>query len=95
MQIVGATPVFIRSPFVKNNLLSGIIAAIIACILLGGMLEFIGRTQLPELHKYISTEHAIWVGLALIATGIIVCVTSAYIATNRYLHKDYDELFLS
>lgn len=95
MQLVGATPGFIRRPFVKNNLLSGVIAALIACVLLGGLLEFTGRTQLPELHKYISDEHAIWVGLALIATGIIVCVASAYIATNRYLHKDYDELFLS
>lgn len=95
MQLVGATPGFIRRPFVKNNFLSGLIAALIACTLLGGLLEFVGRTQLPDLHKYISTEYALCVDLALIATGIVVCVTSAYIATNRYLHKNYDELFLS
>ncbi len=95
MQLVGATPGFIRRPFVVNNMLSGLIAALIACLLLGGALEFVVSTQMPDLANYISWKEALPVGVGLIAVGIGICVLSALIATNRYLRKDYDELFLS
>ena len=95
MQLVGATPGFIRRPFMQNMMLSGLIAAVIACIILGGGLEFIETTQMPDLVNYISWREAAPVGLLLVLVGVGVCELSAVIATNRYLRKDYDELFLS
>lgn len=95
MQLVGATPGFIRRPFMINNMLSGLIAAAFACILLGGGLKFVETTQLPALASYISWGDAALVGLCLIIVGMAVCVVSARLATNKYLRKNYDELFLS
>lgn len=95
MQLVGATAAFIRRPFVINNLLSGLFAAVLACILLGGALQFVASTQMPDIALYISWGEAALTGVGLIAAGISICVISACIATNKYLHKSYDELFLS
>jgi len=95
MQLVGATAAFIRKPFVINNLLSGLLAAVLACTLLGGALQFVASTQMPDIALYISWGEAALTGVGLIAAGISICVISACIATNKYLHKSYDELFLS
>jgi len=95
MQLVGATPGFIRRPFVINNLLSGLIAAVAACTILGGGLQFLIHSQMPDIAAYISWTEAALVGVVLLAAGMAICVVSALIATNRYLRKNYDELFLS
>lgn len=93
MQLVGATPGFIRSPFLIGNLWSGILAGIIASAILGGFVGFVRETQMPELSNYLSTLETTIVCIGLVIIGGLICTISAMIATNRYLHKDYDELF--
>lgn len=95
MQLVGATPGFIRRPFVVNNLLSGLIAAGLACAILWCTIELAIRPQMPDAGNYISVTEMLAISLGLIAMGALVCVVSAVIATNRYLRKSYDELFLA
>lgn len=93
MQLVGATPGFIRRPFVLSNLGAGMVAGLIAAALLGGFIGFIRETQVPELEHYLNTTQTLGVCVALMVAGGLLCAGSALIATNRYLHKDYDELF--
>lgn len=95
MQLVGATPGFIRRPFVNNTLLSGFIAAMIACTILITGLKVVETTQMPDLANYLSWQEIVPMGLLLTLFGMLVCGVSAVIATNRYLRKNYDELFLS
>lgn len=93
MQLVGATPGFIRRPFIRDNLLAGLISGLCASALLAGVLTFVQQTQMPEIVRYLSwTETGLVMG-ALTLLGMALCSLSALIATNRYLHKDYDELF--
>ncbi len=93
MQLVGATNGFIRRPIVGNNLLSGVISGALASGALAGVLA-----GAPEM-GFGSLDHIVpwWqfgiVAVGLIAIGAIICSIAAIGATNRYLRKDYDELF--
>lgn len=93
MQLVGASNGFIRRPFVNNNLLSGVISAAIASLLLSGAIFFVTRTEYPELASYIDWEIAAIIFAGLFVIGMLMCGISACIATSRYLRKDYDDLF--
>lgn len=93
MQLVGATPSFIRRPFICSNMWAGIISGIIASALLAGTDFFIKSTQMPQLAACIPTSETATVCCLLIVAGAALCALSALIATNRYLHKDYDDLF--
>ncbi len=93
MQLVGATGGFIRRPIVGNNLLSGVIAGLVASAILA-----VAMVGAPELgFGYIEDLVPWWqygcVAAALVAIGAVICSIAAVIATNRYLRKDYDELF--
>lgn len=93
MQLVGATRGFICRPFVLRNLGAGVVAGVLASAILGGFIGFIRKTQMPELNNYLSTAETIGVCAGLVIAGGLLCALSAFIATTRYLHKDYDELF--
>ena len=93
MQLVGATNGFIRSPIVWRNCSGGIISGIIASALLGGALMLApqaGFTQMGALVGW--TQFGITAAL-LVVLGGAICALTASIATTRYLHKDYSELF--
>lgn len=93
MQLVGATPGFIRRPFIVSNAGAGVLAGTMASAILCGVVTFVRQTQVPELDKYLSlTETALTCAGTVVAGGAL-CALAALIATNRYLHKDYDELF--
>lgn len=92
MKLVGATGAFIRRPFIIANIIQGVVAALIASALLGGLIVWAqGFDQglasvLP------------WGAIAIVMTGmvicgIIICALAAVLATNRYLRGTYDEMF--
>lgn len=93
MQLVGATNGFIRSPFVKNNLLSGVIAAALASLILGATIFFVSRSEMPDILRYIDWPAIGIIFAGLFAAGMLMCGLAAWIATNRYLRKEYDDLF--
>lgn len=90
MQLVGATKNFIRKPFILLAMLHGLIASIIAVILLMGLL-FYAQREMPEiiiLRNY--TEFGI-VLLVLVAIGIFITAFSTSFAVSKYLRlKTYD-----
>lgn len=90
MQLVGATKGFIRKPFVFVAMLHGLIASIIAVIILLGLLYY-AQKEIPEiviLRSY--TEFGI-VLLALLGVGIVITALSTSFAVGRYLRlKIYD-----
>lgn len=93
MQLVGARPGFIRRPFIQNNLLSGLLAGIAASALLAVALAAASRSGIMA-----SVTTVSWVEYGIIAAGLIVigaliCGIAAWIATSRYLRKNYDQLF--
>ena len=92
MKLVGARRGFIRRPFVRMGITAGLCGAIIASAILCG-----ARAYLP----YADTDVAAMIGwndvalicAALAVCGMAVCGLAAAWSANRYLNKNYDQLF--
>lgn len=92
MKLVGATAGFIRRPFIINNIIHGIIAAIIAIILLSGLLYYIQSID-SSITTAINWTAASYVYICLTIFGIVICALAALMATNKYLRINYDDMF--
>ena len=92
MKLVGATRGFIRRPFIINNIIHGIFAAIIANAILAGALYYL-HTIDYSVSNSISWIDAAYVFGALFVVGIIICAFAALFATNKYLRLSYDDMF--
>lgn len=92
MKLVGATNGFIRRPFIINNIVHGIIAAIIANLILAAAIFYLPALD-PEAGTLISWVDAYWVFGALVAIGVIICSIATIFAANKYLRLSYDDMF--
>lgn len=93
MQLVGATDGFIRRPFILGNMWSGIISTAIACAVLAGTVQYIISCEFPQLGKFISWSDMTAIFAGLFIFGAVICSVAAWVATGKYLRKDYDQLF--
>lgn len=93
MQLVGATSGFIRSPFVKSNMLSGLLAGLVASAIMAMALVAAPGAGFDNVADYISWPVYGVVAAGMIAVGVLLCGMAAWMATSRYLDKDYGELF--
>lgn len=93
MQLVGATNRFIRLPFVRSNMFAGFLAGILAVAIMAGVM--LASSQHPLTAAVLTLPPAVYaaIGGGMILTGTLLCALAASLATARYLHKDYDELF--
>ena len=93
MQLVGATPAYIRRPFIRSGILQGFFGALLADILLALLLY--GMTQrLPELTFVQDYTILIGIFVGIIALGILLGGLSTRIALRKYLHADVDRLYV-
>lgn len=93
MQLVGATSGFIRRPFILNNMMSGVVAGTVASAVIATALACAPHAGLTAAASYISwTDFAI-IAAGLIVAGALICALAAWLATGKYLRKDYDALF--
>lgn len=95
MQLVGATNGFIRRPFVAENTLVGVISGLIAAGILALLLLAAPNLGFDGINGLIPWPSMGLVALALVLIGAIICCTASALATTRYLHQDYEELFRS
>lgn len=93
MKLVGATSGFIRRPFILAGALNGVISAILATVVLIGMLVY-GASVDPFVAMCLSPEICCIVGLGLLICGVVICTLASVFATNRYLRADYDDMFM-
>ncbi len=92
MRLVGATRSFVRKPFVKAGAACGAIAGVIAAVVLGGVSTYMSVTY-PEVGQYVSALELTLILIALPIIGIVIAATTAWFAADRYLNKNYDQLF--
>lgn len=93
MQLVGATKGFIRRPIILSNLAGGMIAGAVAAAILAIALYFAPSAGLAVLNSYITWQIMALIAAGLILTGGLLCALAAWIASSRFLKKDYDQLF--
>lgn len=93
MQLVGGTNSFIKWPFVKNNMLAGLISGVLATAIMAVSLAAAPHTGWDDVAHYISWALFACISGGMIISGVIICGVAASIATSIYLKKEYDELF--
>ena len=92
MTLVGATAGFIRRPFVLANLKVGLLASLIAIIILSFALAYWKNLD-ADFSNYIAYWEIAAVFGGIIAIGALICSLAGLAAANRFIGLDYDELF--
>jgi len=92
MQLVGANRSFIRKPFLLQSAFHGFLAALIAILLLMGLLYLIEK-EFFRMFTFNSTNLLILLGAAIIISGILINIISTYFSVNRYLGISEDKLY--
>jgi cell division transport system permease protein len=92
MQLVGAAKGFVRRPFLYRSLWHGLIASIIAIILMCVLLYYI-RNEFPDLLFFTNYEvlTILFSGIAIL--GIFLNLICSFFAINKYLNLDIDKLY--
>ncbi len=93
MQLVGATDGFIRRPFIIGNMCSGLVAGCVASVVIAAAIVAAPGMGIIDTTRYISWADCGFIASSLIIVGMLLCALAAWIATTRYLGKEYDELF--
>lgn len=97
MKLVGASWSFIRRPFIVQALCIGIVAAIIACGLLGGMiyyLQFEAGAGDIYINQLITPEVWIYTLGVIVVCGICLTAWSAYLSVNHHLSLRGGEVYV-
>jgi cell division transport system permease protein len=92
MKLVGASWGFIRRPFMRQGALVGVIAALIAIIVLGGGIYALYYYE-PNILAIITWRELVITALAVLVFGLVITLTCSYISVNRFLRMPAGELY--
>ena len=92
MYLVGATRSFISKPFIFRGFRQGVIAGIIAGIMLAGFLVLSTRF-IPDLLQLQDENVLLILFAGIILVGVIISAFSAFLAVLRYLHLKTSDLY--
>lgn len=92
MKLVGATPGFIRRPFIRAGLVNGLISGIIASVILACAQTYAVNLD-ADIARTLSWADSVVVYAAIIIIGMLVCAFASFWATTRYLRRNYDSLY--
>ena len=92
MRLVGATRSFIRAPFVLQAVFQGIFSAIVAIIMLLAIM-FVVRNEFAQLFEVFRLDLLLIVLGIVIASGVVICVSSTYFVVNKLVSLKKDELY--
>jgi len=92
MQLVGATKSFIRRPFLIKSVFHGLIAGILAIILLLGLIYLVEK-EFVLLLAFQDIGMFYLLGAGIILTGIIINLISTFFSVNKYLFISEDKLY--
>ena len=92
MKLVGASWGFIRRPFMKQGILVGILAALIAIAVLGGGVYALYYYE-PGIQLIITWRELVITALAVLVFGLVITLTCSYISVNRFLRMPPGELY--
>lgn len=92
MKLVGATPWFIRKPYIIRGMINGLLAAVLALILLGLLMMYIARETDINLFT-LSPGSLAGVAGIVIFLGLILTAVSSYMAVGRYLRMKTNDMY--
>ncbi len=92
MQMVGATHWFIIKPFAIKSVFHGLYGAILAILLLCGLLYWVPFV-VPDIQALYDNSQFAILFVVIIIAGIIISMISSMISTNKYLRVKIDDLY--
>lgn len=92
MRLVGATPGFIRRPFVRYNIVSGFLAGLLAIFLLIITLFYL-HEEMIGLEYILPMDGLLITFVVLLIIGICLSVIAAFFAVNRYLRMERGKMY--
>jgi cell division transport system permease protein len=92
MYLVGATQGFIRMPFIFKGIRQGVIAGILAGLLLAGFLVLSTR-YIPDLLQLQDPNLLALLFIGIVLLGVLISGLSAALSVRRYLRLKTDDLY--
>lgn len=92
MRLVGATKSFIRAPFMVQAVFQGLFSALIATVMLLGILFFV-RSEFARLFEVFRLDLLLVVIGVVVFSGIVICTVSTAIVVGRLVSLSKDELY--
>ena len=92
MKLVGASWGFIRRPFLRRNIWSGVLAGIMADAILMGTAYWLVSYG-PELIRVITPEVMLLVSGSVLIFGVVITFLCAYLSINKYLRMKASTLY--
>lgn len=92
MQLVGATRSFIRAPFLIQSAFQGVFSAFIAIMALIVILFFL-RSGFAQLFEIFRLDLLLLVMAIVLASGLVICITSTYFVVNKLVSLKKAELY--
>ena len=92
MKLVGATKAFIRAPFMVQAVFQGLFSALLATVMLVGILFFV-RSEFAQLFEVFRLDLLLVVIGVVIVSGIVICTVSTALVVGRLVSLSKDELY--
>ncbi len=93
MLLVGATPSFVRRPFVRKGLLQGVWGGIIAIIFIAILLLY-GNRVAPDFVDFSAMLYIVIIFSAILILGMLFTMIISAISVNRYIRINDERLYL-
>jgi len=94
MQMVGATNWFIRKPYIRQAIMNGLAAAVVAILLLGIVVYYV-MYEFGLGGVSLNPASAVSVSVIVLLSGILLMASSTYLSIGRYLKMNTNEMYLS
>ena len=92
MRLVGATPWVIKRPFVARSLRMGLVASLLALVLLSALVYYVQYSMSIVLITITGVNIAIIAGV-VIFTGELLTLIGSLIAVNRYIRMNSERMY--
>lgn len=93
MKLVGATKAFIRKPFLIRALMQGVIAALLAIIIMLAALLVL-KTEFEQLFTIFQLQQLLTVMAIMLVSGMVICLLSTFVVVGRMVNLQKEDLYM-
>lgn len=92
MKLVGASWAFIRRPFLKQAVGIGLVASLLACVALAGVVAAVFRYQ-PGADQVVGWPELMLTAMAVFLFGFLIMLLCSWLSVNKFLRMKAGELY--
>ena len=92
MRLVGATKAFIRRPFLWKSVIQGVVAALLATLMMALIIYFL-KKEFVQVTEVFPPESLAMVTAVMLVAGIVICLVSTFFVVGRLVSLSRNELY--